>query len=199
MAQEFNDQSHASYVDVPAILGGAFLALAISLVFTHFGSAIGLSVTDSAHWTGESAWTGNAAIAGVVCTGLWVLWTQISASMAGGYIAGRMRRPFTVSPSHEREIRDGAHGLLVWAVGTVAVGIILGLAAAFMVHAPVQVEETTPDVVTNVERNAAIIFAFVTAASSFVSAAASWWAATVGGEHRDQNIDHSKYVSFKRA
>jgi len=50
---------------------------------------------------------------------------------------------------------------------------------------------------TEGERNTAIIFAFITGATSIVSAAAAWWAGTVGGDHRDQGTDFSTHFSFR--
>lgn len=195
MAEELLiEQAKMSYVDLPAIIGGAVLAIAISLVLVNFGAAVGLAFPHVYHAEGENAW------AGIVVVGLWGIWVQILAAFAGGYLAGRMRRPMAGSQDHEREIRDGAHGLLVWATGTVAVAIALGLSAAFMALA------NDPDVTTSektsgilqMERNAAIIFAFIIASTSLVAAVASWWAATMGGEHRDNAIDHSRYVSFRK-
>jgi len=60
------------------------------------------------------------AIAG----GLWALWVTISACAAGGYLAGRMRRPVRDGTAHERQMRDGAHGLVVWAAGALLVAIL---------------------------------------------------------------------------
>ena len=42
-----------------------------------------------------------------------VIWVTVTSFLAGGYLAGRMRRRRSVSP-HETEVRDGVHGLLVW-------------------------------------------------------------------------------------
>lgn len=195
MEKEFLiEQSRVSYVDLPAIIGGAVLAIAISLVFVNFGAAIGLTVPHEYHADGKDAW------AGIIALGLWGIWIQVLAAFAGGYLAGRMRRPVAGSLNHEREIRDGAHGLLVWASGTVAVAIALGLSAAivaFTNEANFAIPEKSPDTL-QMEHNAKIIFAFITASTSLVAAVASWWAATMGGEHRDNAIDHSRYVSFRR-
>ncbi|MEO3387552.1 hypothetical protein [Mesorhizobium sp. CAU 1741] len=109
-----------SYVDWPAIFAGAAVAAAISLVLLTFGSALGLSLT-SAH-EGESLSLYWIAIIG----GLWLLWVQVSASIAGGYLAGRMRRRHGDATEHESDIRDGSHGLVVWAVAT--------LVAAFLTY-----------------------------------------------------------------
>lgn len=107
-----------SYVDWPAIFAGAAVAAAISLVLMTFGAALGLSLT-SAH-EGQSASLFWIAVVG----GLWLLWVQISASIAGGYLAGRMRRRHGDASEYESDIRDGSHGLVVWAVATlVAAGL----------------------------------------------------------------------------
>lgn len=101
-----------SYMDWPAIFAGTLLATAISLVLLTFGSAIGLSATSAFEGEGMSLmWFAIAA-------GLWLMWVQISAFVAGGYLTGRMRRRFHDASEHESDIRDGSHGLTVWAVGT---------------------------------------------------------------------------------
>ncbi len=111
-----NSSTH--YVDWAAIIGGVFVAMAISSLFLAFGSALGLSLT--------SFQSGNAlpATGLVIAAGLWLLWVQVSGFMGGGYIAGRMRRRIGDGTPHEAEMRDGAHGLFVWAVGVV-IGALL--------------------------------------------------------------------------
>ena len=120
------EQEHHSYVDWAAIIGGIVLASAISLVLLAFGSAVGLSFTNFRTYTGVSPiWVAIAAAS-------WLLWVQISSFMAGGYLTGRLRRRFHDSTEHESDVRDGAHGLLVWA-GALVVGAIIaigGLGAA---------------------------------------------------------------------
>lgn len=101
-----------SYVDWPAIIAGAVLAAAISFVLLAFGSALGLSMTSA--YQGESTSLWGIAIAG----GLWLLWVQVSAFMAGSYITGRMRRRAHDATEHESDVRDGTHGLIVWGLGT---------------------------------------------------------------------------------
>ena len=46
-------------------------------------------------------------------------------------------------------------------------------------------------------RRATVLVAFVTAASLVVSAAAAWWAAGMGGRHRDEGTDFSHLVSWR--
>jgi len=108
-----------SYVDWPAIIAGVLLASAISIVLISFGSAIGLNFLD---FDGEGAspiWVGIAAAS-------WFLWVQISSFMAGGYLTGRMRRRHYDATEHESDVRDGAHGLLVWA-GAAVLGTVIAV------------------------------------------------------------------------
>jgi len=106
------------YVDWAAIFAGAVLALAISFVLLTFGSAIGLSVVSFEPQEGASLfWL-------AVVSGLWFLWVAITSFGAGGYLAGRLRRPAPGASVDEIDVRDGAHGLLVWATGAL-VGAVL--------------------------------------------------------------------------
>lgn len=101
-----------SYVDWPAALAGAVLAAAISLVMLSFGSALGLGITSPLPGEGVSFfWF-------AIVAGLWLLWVQVSSFLAGGYLAGRLRRRVGDATEDEVDMRDGSHGLLVWAVGT---------------------------------------------------------------------------------
>ncbi|MET0170498.1 MAG: hypothetical protein ABW191_08990 [Aliihoeflea sp.] len=112
-----------SYVDWPAIIGGAVLATAISVVLLAFGSALGLSFTSAYEGSGMSL----AAFA--IAAALWLIWVQVSAFMAGGYLAGRLRRRNYDATEDESDIRDGSHGLLVWGLG-VLVGAVIAFSSA---------------------------------------------------------------------
>ncbi|MGO4670709.1 hypothetical protein [Bosea sp. 2RAB26] len=110
--------STGSYLEWSAIFGGAVLSAAITTIMAAFGSAIGLSLVsaDTARSSGLTALT--------IAAGLWAIWITVSACSAGGYFAGRMRRPVTDASDHERHVRDGAHGLVVWAAGALIVAMI---------------------------------------------------------------------------
>src|SRR6185312_14383491 len=111
-------QPQHAYVDWPAIIAGILLASAVSLVMLSFGSAIGLSFANFHGGTGVSPlWIGVAAVS-------WFLWVEISSMLAGGYLAGRMRRRIHDATEHESDVRDGAHGILVWA-GALLLGAIV--------------------------------------------------------------------------
>lgn len=121
----------ASYVDWGAIFAGAVVAAAISLVLFIFGSALGLSFTDFDQGGGMSVgWF-------AVTAALWAAWVQVSAYFAGGYLTGRLRRRAYDATEHESDIRDGSHGVIVWAVGIVFSGALAfaGLTGAISVTA----------------------------------------------------------------
>jgi hypothetical protein len=144
------DQS--SYVDWPAIIAGIVLASAISLVLISFGSAVGLNFVDFGY--GDAP---NPIFVGIAAA-TWFLWVQISSFMAGGYLTGRLRRRYFDANEDESDLRDGAHGLLVWAgaaiLGTmIAVGGVgaaanaVGSAAATATTAASNVAEGAADAV----------------------------------------------------
>lgn len=110
----------ASYVDWPAIFAGIVFASAISLVLISFGSAIGLNFVDF------NAREGASPIFIGIAAASWFLWVQISSFMAGGYLTGRLRRRHFDASEEESDVRDGAHGLLVWG-GAMIVGAVLAL------------------------------------------------------------------------
>ena len=119
----------SSYIDWPAVIAGAVVAAAISLVLLTFGSALGLSFTSPFENTGMSA------IGLAIGLAIWLVWVQVSSFLAGGYIAGRMRRRVHDASEHESDVRDGIHGLLVWGTGVLIGGIILAIGVGGVVGA----------------------------------------------------------------
>ena len=111
------------FIEWSAVLGGAFLAVALSFVLLTFGAAIGLSAT--------SPWP-NSGLSTRVLASLaifYVLAQQIGSLLVGGYVAGRMRGRWSETTEHEVEFRDGLHGALVWAV-TIVIGALLAMSVA---------------------------------------------------------------------
>jgi hypothetical protein len=103
-------------------LTGAVVAAAASFVLMTFASAIGLMVVSpSPTWRDTSVWL-------AVLSGLWIIVVATGSFALGGYLAGRVRSTWK-APEDEVEFRDGAHGLLVWAVGVV-LGVLLLWASA---------------------------------------------------------------------
>jgi len=108
----------ASYVDWAAVFAGAVLAAAIATVLLAFGSALGLSFADFDENRGMSiGWF-------AIVAALWLVWVQVSSYFAGGYLAGRLRRRVGDATEYESDIRDGSHGLLVWAVGVLFTALV---------------------------------------------------------------------------
>lgn len=182
-----------SYIEWSVIIAGAFVACAVSTVLLQFGAVVGLTQISN-----QASVDANITPGLVLGTGIWLLWVQLIASLTGGYLAGRMRMPVAGATPHESDMRDGVHGLLVWAVSTIAVVIAVSLmtSMAALVDNPAQDVVEAADVRT-MRENATIIFAFGAAATSMVSAVVSWWAATVGGDHRDTRADHTRYFTFR--
>lgn len=107
-----------SYVDWGAIIAGAVLAVTLSLVLLTFGSAVGLSASSFQPGEGVSLfWFG-------IASGIWFIWVAITSFGAGGYLAGRLRRRVGGASVDEIEVRDGAHGLMVWATGALFAAIL---------------------------------------------------------------------------
>lgn len=114
------DREATSYVDWPAIIAGIVFASAISLLFIAFGSAVGLNFLDF------NAREGAPGVLVGIAAASWFLWVQISSYMAGGYLTGRLRRRHFDASEEESDLRDGAHGLLVWG-GAMVVGAVLAV------------------------------------------------------------------------
>ncbi len=269
-----SNQGHA-YVDWAAIIAGIVLASAISVVLIAFGSAIGLSFAKTS--SGETL-----SLAAIVAAVSYVLWVQVSSFMAGAYLTGRMRHRFNDATEHEVDVRDGAHGLIVWA-GAVLLGAYLaasGLGAALNTAgniakdasqiaaanptvyytdmllrsdanppsqersdevgrilaktitgkisktdqdylalvvakqaglSPADATSRVADIITQTDaakaeavkvaeraRKISVLAAFIAAATLLVSAAAAYWAAGMGGNHRDEGVVLDRWFSRRR-
>lgn len=265
-----------SYVDWQAIFAGVAVASAISIVLLTFGSAIGL--TFAGKTSGETF-----SLAAVIAAVSYVLWVQVSSFMAGAYLTGRMRHRFDDATEHEVDVRDGAHGLIVWA-GAVLLGAYLaasGFGAALnaaeniakdaaqiasanptvyytdmllrseanspsqqrsdevarilfktingkiskvdqdylalvvakqAVISPADATTRVADILVQTDaakveatkiaeraRKIAILSAFIAAATLLVSAAAAYWAAGMGGNHRDEGVVFEQWFSRRRS
>jgi hypothetical protein len=111
-----NNESGA-HVDWPAIVAGAVIASAISFVLFAFGTAVGLSITSP--YPSESV----SATTFAIVLGLWILWVSVLSFLIGGYFTGLLMRQRVVG-DHEREMRDGMHGVLSWALGVLLGALI---------------------------------------------------------------------------
>jgi hypothetical protein len=107
------------YLEWGPIVAGAIAASALALVLHAFALAIGLSVSSTA-----PTWR-DASFALVLLSGLYVVLAALASYGLGGYLAGLMRT--RLSSGEDTDLRDGLHGLLVWALATLLTAVI-GLA-----------------------------------------------------------------------
>jgi hypothetical protein len=108
--------------DWGAVIGGALIATALSFVLFAFGSAAGVASVSPYSWNNPSGMTLTIVGAAYVSV------VMIGSFLIGGYFAGRYRRPAGAAGSiEERQSRDGAHGLLMWALA-----LLIGVAIAYL-------------------------------------------------------------------
>jgi hypothetical protein len=108
--QRNSGQSAASWA---AIFAGAFVAVSVSLVLITLGSGIGLASISP--WPSHGVSATRFTISAII----WLIVTQWLSAAIGGYIAGRLRRKWIGTHTHEVFFRDTAHGLVTWSVATV--------------------------------------------------------------------------------
>jgi hypothetical protein len=115
----------SSFVQWGAVIAGALVAAALSLVLITFGSSIGLSVLSS-----SPTWR-DASPALSIASGVFLLLTALGSFGLGGYVAGRLRERWDPTATGDVvEFRDGVHGVLVWAIAVVMSGLIIAGSAA---------------------------------------------------------------------
>ena len=183
-----SEATSSSYLELGGIFAGGVIACAISVVLLQFGTSAGLAVGAPTLPSGATSWN-------VLVAGLWVVVVAIASSAAGGYVAGRMRTRWGDGSPDESEFRDGIHGIAVWALATLGATIFLAMlggtgAAAVVNPGDAQLDENAARLSSNI----AAIFSFATAAGSALGAAAAWFAATVGGEHRNEGTTFHNVV-----
>lgn len=110
---------HEHAVSWPAIFAGAAGAAALSLVLLILGTGLGLSSVSP--WVHE----GVSATTFGVTTIVWLTLTQLIASGAGGYLAGRLRTRWAYAQADEVYFRDTAHGFLAWAIASLTAAALL--------------------------------------------------------------------------
>ncbi|HXE13754.1 MAG TPA: hypothetical protein VN633_16630 [Bryobacteraceae bacterium] len=131
-----NEESAISGVSWGAIIAGAFVAAALSLILLALGAGFGL--------LSISPWARAGASVSVITAGaiIWLIVIQILASGTGGYLAGRLRTKWAAVHGDEVYFRDTAHGLIVWAVAVVITAAFLGSATSAMVGRAMTNSET---------------------------------------------------------
>jgi hypothetical protein len=124
-ASEVGDATLSGHaVSWAAIFAGAVVAAGVSLILVLIGTGFGLAVATSwVHPGGTVAKLGAATI-------IWLAITQLIASGLGGYLAGRLRAAWPGLHTHEAYFRDTSHGLITWALATLAVATIFASTTA---------------------------------------------------------------------
>ena len=116
-------ESSGSATSWGAILAGAAVAVATSLILLAVGTGIGLAMVSP--WQAQSAAPKTFAITGAI----WLIVTQWVSAAVGGYVAGRLRARWTAVHTHEVFFRDTAHGFIAWSVATIAMTLVLVVSA----------------------------------------------------------------------
>lgn len=110
------------YLQWTPVIAGALGAAALSFILLTFGAAVGLGVSSA-----SPTWR-DASVALAILSGVYLILQAIVSFGFGGYITGRIQRPFHASRPEEVESRDGLHGLATWALAVLMAAV---LAAAF--------------------------------------------------------------------
>lgn len=132
-----------TYRDVPTVpaeariqwgpvFAGALAAAALASVLHAFAGAIGLAVSST-----SPTWR-DGSVALWLLSGIYLLLAALAAYGLGGYVAGRTQRKVAAVDATEIETRDGAHGLLAWALATLITMLLAGamVTAAVRLAAP---------------------------------------------------------------
>jgi hypothetical protein len=120
-------ESSRSAVSWGAVIGGAFVASALSIMLIAGGTGLGFA--SMSPWDGAGASATTLGVSAIV----WLLVTQIISAGLGGYVAGRLRTKWVDTHSDEVYFRDTAHGFLVWAVGAVISLLLLSSAVSSLI------------------------------------------------------------------
>jgi hypothetical protein len=116
------EDEQTSYIQWSPAVAGALAAAAIAIVLNTFAGGIGIAVSSTA-----PTWRDSSALL-MLLSGLYLLFVAIVSFGFGGYLAGRMRRPLSSTPA-EIELRDGIHGILVWAMAILLTALFAWAAA----------------------------------------------------------------------
>jgi hypothetical protein len=143
-------QEPSSGVAWSAIIGGAFVATAVSLILVVLGSGIGFSVVSAL----PTAETGAEGVSFPYMTAMWIIAIQVIASGFGGYLTGRLRTKWTGLHTKEVFFRDTANGFLSWAVATIFAAALFASAATMVISGSVKaLSAVAAPVIQNVSEN----------------------------------------------
>ena len=171
-----------------AVLAGAATALALAFVLIALAAGFGLKLAQPWPALHPSA-EGFTPVLGAAMVAV-----QVITCGFGGYLAGRLRTKWTNVHDHEVTFRDTAHGVLVWALGTLAgavfmagvlpdaaAGVGAGVQAAAPVVDPAQAQALAQRA-TDVAAQLSLFMGVGLLLSGFTAAVA----AAIGGLRRDE-------------
>jgi hypothetical protein len=167
-----------SPISWPAIFAGAVAALATAFVLLAMAGGLGLKLASP--WPGAGASTDNFnPTLGAIMVAI-----QVLSAGLGGYLAGRLRTQWVHVHSHEVHFRDTAHGLITWALSTVAgVGLALLVALPTAGHMAAPVLDATAQLrAENIAAQASLFMGVGLLLAAFIAAVA----AGLGGLRRDE-------------
>ena len=161
-----------------AIFAGATAALAMSFVLSSLAAGLGLTLA--------SPWPGSAPTLVGFTPGLGaaMIVVQVLSLALGGYLTGRLRIKWLYVHGHEVFFRDTAHGLLAWAVATMAGVALAALLGSSSDHAALADAAAA-------DPRVAAQFSFFLGFGLLLGAFVASVAAAIGGLRRDEM--HAKY------
>lgn len=170
------EETHSA-VSWSAVFAGAASALALAMLLATLAAGFGLKL--AAPWPSAAPVTGDFT----PILGAWLIAIQVLSAALGGYLAGRLRTRWANLHEHEAHFRDTAHGLLTWALSTIAgallvVAVMPPSAAEIAAGAALQAE---PLRAANIAARAAFFMAVGLLLSAFTSSVA----AALGGLQRE--------------
>jgi hypothetical protein len=115
-----------------AVIAGAIVAAAATLVLMLVGAGLGLTTVSPFSNEGPSLATATA------WTAVWLIVVQWLSALLGGYMAGRLRTKWVNLHTDEVLFRDTAHGFLAWALATLFVAGLLGSTVSAILGTGVQ-------------------------------------------------------------
>ena len=101
----------------------------MSLILVTLAAAVGLGVVSTLQ-------RGGTVRALWVLSGIYLILQAVLSFGFGAYIAGRVFRSRVAAPTEEVEIRDGIHGLAVWALAVVIGSVVAAVIGAAAVNRP---------------------------------------------------------------
>jgi hypothetical protein len=122
-------ESAKSAISWAAIIAGAFVAAASSLLLLALGSGLGLASVSP--WPNR----GVSATAFTIAAGIWLIVVQWLSAGLGGYLTGRLRTRWVGTHTHEVFFRDTAHGFVTWAVATLVAAAVIAAAGSTVLTA----------------------------------------------------------------